>query len=72
MSPLVRRYLKTAIAFLLVGIVVGGVALVRRELFSVYPSAALVSAHTHVILVGFVMDDSRCRAVDVPSTTPGQ
>jgi cbb3-type cytochrome oxidase subunit 1 len=54
-SPLVRRYLKTAIAFLLVGIVVGGVALVRRELFSVYPSAALVSAHTHVILVGFVM-----------------
>ena len=55
MSPLVRRYLKTAIAFLLTGVLVGGVALVRRELFGVYPSASLVSAHTHVILVGFVM-----------------
>jgi heme/copper-type cytochrome/quinol oxidase subunit 1 len=54
-NPLVRRYLKTAISFLLIGVVVGGVALVRRELFGIYPSASLVSAHTHVILVGFVM-----------------
>jgi hypothetical protein len=37
------------------GLVVGGVALVRRELFGLFPSPALISAHTHVILVGFVM-----------------
>lgn len=55
MSPLVRRYLKTAIGFLFVGLVAGGVMLVRRELLGIYPSAMLVSAHTHVILVGFVM-----------------
>lgn len=55
MNPLVRRYLKTAIGFLLAGLVLGGVLLVRREFFGRYPSPTLVSAHTHVILVGFVM-----------------
>jgi heme/copper-type cytochrome/quinol oxidase subunit 1 len=54
-NPLVRRYLKTAIVFLLVGLVSGGWLLVRRELGGIYPSPTLVSAHTHVILVGFVM-----------------
>ena len=29
--------------------------MVRRELMSVYPTPYLVSAHTHAILVGFVM-----------------
>ena len=55
MNPLVRRYLKTAIAFLLVGLVSGGVLLVGRELGGLYPPPTLVSAHAHVILVGFVM-----------------
>jgi heme/copper-type cytochrome/quinol oxidase subunit 1 len=54
-NALVRRYLKTGIVFLLVGLVTGGVMLVRRELTGIYPSPALVSAHAHVILVGFVM-----------------
>jgi heme/copper-type cytochrome/quinol oxidase subunit 1 len=54
-NPLVRRYLKTAIGFLIAGITLGGIVLVRRELTGRYPSAELVSAHTHVILVGFVM-----------------
>ncbi len=55
MNPLVRRYLKTGIGFLLVGLVLGGVLLARWELAGVYPSPTLVSAHAHVILVGFVM-----------------
>ncbi len=55
MSPLVRRYLRTAISFLLVGLLVGAWMLVRRELAGEYPSPRLVSAHTHVILIGFVM-----------------
>lgn len=55
MNPLVRRYLKTAIGFLIAGITLGGIVLVRRELTGRYPSPELVSAHTHVILVGFVM-----------------
>ncbi len=55
MTSLVRRYLKTAIGFLAVGLALGGWMMARRELAGVYPSAYLVSAHTHAILVGFVM-----------------
>jgi hypothetical protein len=54
-SPLARRFLKTGIGFLLLGLVLGGVMLARRELGGRYPSAYLVSAHTHVVLVGFIM-----------------
>jgi heme/copper-type cytochrome/quinol oxidase subunit 1 len=52
---LVRRYLKTAIAFLGVGLMLGGWSLVLRELRGSYPSPYLISAHTHALLVGFVM-----------------
>jgi heme/copper-type cytochrome/quinol oxidase subunit 1 len=52
---LIRRYLKTAIGFLAVGLALGGWMMVRREIGGVYPSTYLVSAHTHAILVGFVM-----------------
>jgi heme/copper-type cytochrome/quinol oxidase subunit 1 len=55
MGPLVRRYLKTGMGFLLLGFGLGGWMLVRREIAGVYPSPYLISAHTHVILVGFVM-----------------
>lgn len=55
MSPLVRRFLKTAIAFLLFGIGLGFYMLARRELNGAWPSPWWVSAHTHALLVGFVM-----------------
>lgn len=55
MHSLVRRYLKTAIAFLAVGLALGGWMILRRELTPGYISPYLVSAHTHAIFVGFVM-----------------
>ena len=55
MYSLVRRYLKTAIAFLAIGLALGGWMMARRELDDAYPSPYLVSAHTHAIFVGFVM-----------------
>lgn len=55
MYSLVRRFLKTGIAFLGVGLLLGGFMIARRELAGAYPSPYLVSAHTHAILVGFVM-----------------
>lgn len=55
MHSLVRRYVKTAIAFLLAGLVLGGWMVVRRELWLRPPSPYETSAHTHAILVGFVM-----------------
>ena len=55
MYTLVRRFLKTGVAFLGVGLAIGAWIIVRRELANVFPSPYLVSAHTHAILVGFVM-----------------
>lgn len=55
MSPLVRRFLKTAIGFLIFGVGLGIYMLARRELDDVWPTPWWRSAHTHAILVGFVM-----------------
>ena len=55
MPPLVRRFLKTAVAFLVLGLVLGVVMLARRELLGLWPTPWWVSAHAHAILVGFVM-----------------
>jgi len=52
---LVRRYIKTGIAFLFAGLALGSWLLVRRELLGVWPHPHLVSAHAHAVLVGFVM-----------------
>jgi hypothetical protein len=54
-TALVRRYLKTAIGFLVAGLLLGAWILVQRELGGAFSSSYLVSAHTHAILVGFVM-----------------
>ena len=55
MHSLVRRYIKTSIVFLAVGLLIGGAMIVARELYGWYPPPYIVSAHTHAILVGFVM-----------------
>ena len=55
MYTLVRRFVKTAIGFLFTGLAIGGWMVVRRELWLRYPTTYEVSAHTHAILVGFVM-----------------
>ena len=55
MTTLVRRYLKTAILFLAVGLALGGWMMVQREVAGRYPSPYLMSAHTHALFVGFVM-----------------
>jgi heme/copper-type cytochrome/quinol oxidase subunit 1 len=52
---LVRRFIKTGVVFLFSGLALGAWLLVRRELFGVWPHPHLVSAHTHAVLVGFVM-----------------
>lgn len=55
MHTLVRLYIKTAIVFLFVGLAIGGWLIVAREIGGGFPAPMLVSAHTHAILVGFVM-----------------
>ena len=55
MDPLVRRYLKTAIGFLAFGLALGLVMIAQRELQGTGPRPLWISAHTHALLVGFVM-----------------
>ncbi|MBK8248903.1 MAG: cbb3-type cytochrome c oxidase subunit I [Gemmatimonadetes bacterium] len=54
MNPLVRRYLRAAIAFLVIGLLLGAWMLVARE-FGGWLPPRIRSAHTHALLVGFVM-----------------
>jgi len=55
MYTLVRRFIKTAVAFLFLGVLTGFWMLVRRELWGIFPNPYVVSAHTHAVFVGFVM-----------------
>lgn len=55
MYTLVRRFIKTGIGFLFAGLGLGLWLLVRREIAGVWPDPYLVSAHAHLVLVGFVL-----------------
>lgn len=55
MTPLVRRFIKTAVGFLILGLLLGVYLLIRRELFNDWPPQYAISAHTHAVFVGFVM-----------------
>jgi heme/copper-type cytochrome/quinol oxidase subunit 1 len=55
MHSIVRRFLKTAIVFLVAGLTLGVWLLVRRETGGAPSSTRELSAHTHALLVGFVM-----------------
>ena len=55
MYGLVRRYLKTAVGFLVVGLAIGLWLVARRELAGLAAPPHATSAHAHAILVGFVM-----------------
>lgn len=55
MYTLVRRFIKTGVGFLAVGLVLGFWLMVQRELMGRHPHPNLVSAHAHAVLIGFVM-----------------
>ncbi len=55
MFSTVRYFVKTSILFLLIGIITGLYLLIARFYFDSWPHPDLISAHTHIILVGSVM-----------------
>jgi len=55
MHSLARRYIKTAILFLGLGLAIGFWMVVARDIGGQSPTPLLITAHTHSILVGFVM-----------------
>ncbi len=55
MPPLIRRYIKTSFVFLLAGLAIGGYILVVEFVFGHYPAPFLITAHVHLLLVGFML-----------------
>ncbi|MCE1164159.1 MAG: cbb3-type cytochrome c oxidase subunit I [Bacteroidetes bacterium] len=51
----VRWFVKTSIVFMLAGILSGFFMMLARRVFEIGYGPSLLSAHTHVILVGFMM-----------------
>jgi cbb3-type cytochrome oxidase subunit 1 len=54
-TPLVRRYVKTSFVFLLAGLFLGAYIVVTQFVLGVYPPRLLVTAHVHLLLVGFML-----------------
>jgi cbb3-type cytochrome oxidase subunit 1 len=54
-TPLVRRYVKTSFAFLLAGLLLGGYLTIAQFALGHYPPRLLVTAHVHLLLVGFML-----------------
>ena len=55
MPPLVRRYIKTSFLFLLAGLLLGGYILVAEFAVGRYPPRLVITAHVHLLLVGFML-----------------
>jgi len=55
MPRLARLYIKTSLVFLVVGLVAGGYIIVAEFVLGVYPSRLLITAHAHLLLIGFML-----------------
>ena len=55
MSPLIRRYIKTSFVFLVAGLLLGGYLVVSEFVLQTHPPRLLVTAHVHLLLVGFML-----------------
>lgn len=55
MHTIVRWYIRTSVFFLAIGILLGIGMIIQKELLGTFPDQQLITAHTHSILVGFVM-----------------
>ena len=55
MPPLIRRYIKTSFAFLIAGVLLGTYASIGQYLVGTYPPRLLITAHVHLLLVGFML-----------------
>jgi cbb3-type cytochrome oxidase subunit 1 len=54
-TPLVRRYIKTSFVFLLAGLLLGAWIIVGEFVVGQYPPRLFITAHVHLLLVGFML-----------------
>ena len=55
MPPLIRRYVKTSLLFLMAGLLLGGYIVVAQFGLAAYPPRLFITAHVHLLLVGFML-----------------
>jgi hypothetical protein len=55
MTPLIRLYVKTSFVFLLLGVALGGYIAIEVNLLGRGVPWPLITAHTHLVLVGFML-----------------
>jgi heme/copper-type cytochrome/quinol oxidase subunit 1 len=55
LPALIRRYIKTSFVFLVTGLLLGGYIVVAQFVLVRYPPRLLVTAHVHLLLVGFML-----------------
>ncbi len=55
MPPLIRRYIKTSFVFLVAGLLLGAYIVAAEFLLGTYPPRLLITAHAHLLLVGFML-----------------
>lgn len=53
--PLVRRYIKTSLIFLIVGLLLGGYLIIAEFVIGRFPPRLFITAHVHLLLVGFML-----------------
>jgi cbb3-type cytochrome oxidase subunit 1 len=53
--PLVRRYIKTSLLFLVAGLLLGGHLIGTEYVRGAFPPRLLITAHVHLLLVGFML-----------------
>jgi cbb3-type cytochrome oxidase subunit 1 len=53
--PLVQRYIKTSFVFLALGLLLGGWIIVGEFVLGGYPPRLFITAHVHLLLVGFML-----------------
>jgi len=53
--PLIRRYIKTSFVFLIAGVLLGSYVTLGEFLLGRYPSRLVITAHVHLLLVGFML-----------------
>ena len=55
MTPLIRRYIKTSFVFLMAGLLLGAWIIVDEFVFDTSPPRLVITAHAHLLLVGFML-----------------
>ena len=55
MPVLVRRYIKTSLIFLTAGLLLGAYLIVAEFVIGRYPPRLFITAHVHLLLVGFML-----------------